>query len=73
MMALSRSKPSGMPATLGKRTFTYPGRPVSSALALRPQPSRVSLIASGVKLSPPMRSRAASASRRCRAVWHTGR
>ena len=61
-----------MPGTSGKYTSTTPGVPVSTATALRPQPFRLSLMASRVKLSPPMRSRAARACRRRFRLGATG-
>ena len=66
------SNPSGMPGTSGKYTSTTPGVSVSTATALRPQPFRLSLMASRVKLSPPMRSRAARACRRRFRLGATG-
>ena len=72
MIFFISSKPSGTPAVPGKETDTLPV-PSSFTTAETPQPEMVSLMASRVKLSPPIRSRAARAKASFRGSEATGR
>ena len=65
--------PFGMPGMSGKETATSPGISFSSTWAWTPHPEMVALMASRVKLSPPIRISAARAFRIPVGVSATGR
>ena len=65
--------PFGMPGISGKETATSPGISFSSTWAWTPHPEMVALMASRVKLSPPIRISAARAFRIPVGVSATGR